>query len=312
MLDSAAISGARRALPRFAPPFSTGPRIMNGWLHPSRPSRDVTIVICTYERPEHLRRGLVSLALQRRLTEGFEVVVTDDGSQDGTADMVADFARTVDFPIAFTSHPHEGYQVSRTRNDGARLARGSYLLFLDGDCIVPHDHLAQHLAFRRRGVVALGDCCRLDEATSARVTDDVLASGEYQQWATPAERRRLWERHAKSWFYALIGHRRKPNLIGNNVGVWREDFVRVNGYDENYREWGCEDDDFGLRLRWGGCRMRSILGRTWTYHLWHPPHSSVPQQWHDGANAQYFLSRPQTPWCANGLVKEPAVAGRAA
>ena len=278
---------------------------MNGWIHPWRASRNFTVVICTYERPEHLRRGLVSLAVQRDLPEGFEIVVTDDGSSDATADVVAEFAKTVDIPIAWTSHPHEGYQVARTRNDGARLARGRYLLLLDGDCIVPQDHIAQHIKFRRPRTVVLGDCCRFDEEQSQRVTDEVIESGEFVHWAPRSERRRLWKRHLKSYYYKLIGRPCKPPLIGNNVGLWREDYVRVNGFDENFREWGCEDDDFGRRLHWAGVRTRSILAKTWAYHLWHEPHPTVPTRWRDGRNVSYFLSRAKAPRCENGLLKTP-------
>lgn len=276
---------------------------MNGWIFPRRKPRDLTVVVCTYQRPRHLRRGLLSLAVQRGLPQAFEVVVSDDGSQDETADVVADFARIVDFPVAWTTHPHTGYHVSRTRNDGVRLARGNYLVLLDGDCIVPHDHLARQLEFRRPGTVAIGDCCRLDEVASQRVTDDAVVSGEYQQWAPAADRARLWTRHRRAWWYNLIRHPRKPVLIGNNVGLWHADYARVNGYDENYRGWGCEDDDFGRRLRWAGCRLRSILGRTWAYHLWHPPDPTMPSRWREGANVKYYLARQRMPWCEQGLCR---------
>jgi GT2 family glycosyltransferase len=111
--------------------------------------------------------------------------------------------------------------------------------------------------------------------------------------------------------YSFIGHPRKPALIGNNVGCWRADYERVNGYDENYREWGCEDDDFGLRLRWAGCRVRSILGRTRAYHLWHPPHPSMPARWRDCKNTEYFLSRPRKARCENGFHRENVPAASA-
>ncbi len=276
---------------------------MVGWISSRHKPRNFTIVVCTYQRPEHLRRCLLSLALQENLSEGFEVVVTDDGSQDESEDLVGEFARTADFPVAWTSHVHEGYHASRTRNEGARLARGSYLLFLDGDCIVPRDHLAQHLSFRRPGSVASGDCCRLDEVRSPLVNDAIVQSGEYQRWVSAEEQKRMWKRHRRVWFYNAIRHPRKPSLIGNNVGVWHADFVQVNGYDENFRNWGCEDDDFGRRLRWAGLRLRSILRRTWAYHLWHPTDPTAPQRWRHGANVEYFLSRPPVAWCENGLNK---------
>lgn len=276
---------------------------MQGWVFPHRRARDLTVVVCTYQRPGNLRRVLLSLAMQRDLREGFELVVTDDGSQDETEDVVAEFARTVDFPVAWTSHAHDGFQASRTRNDGVRLARGSYLLFLDGDCLVPHDHLARHLDFRRPGGVAAGDCCHLDEVQSQRVTEDVVRSGEYHRWALTSERKRLRRQHRKHWFYNAIRHATKPPLKGGDVGIWHADYVRVNGYDENYRGWGCEDDDLGRRLRWAGCRILSILGLTCTYHLWHPADPSVPRRWGEGGNVKYFLSRPRVPACDNGLMK---------
>ena len=113
----------------------------------------------------------------------------------------------------------------------------------------------------------------------------------------------MWKRHRRVWFYNAIRHPRKPSLIGNNVGVWHADFVQVNGYDENFRNWGCEDDDFGRRLRWAGLRLRSILRRTWAYHLWHPTDPTAPQRWRHGANVEYFLSRSPVAWCENGLNK---------
>ena len=39
----------------------------------------------------------------------------------------------------------------------------------------------------------------------------------------------------------------------------RADYERVNGYDENFVGWGCEDDDLRLRLRHAGVRIESIL-----------------------------------------------------
>ena len=48
------------------------------------PSVEIAVVLTTYERPEHLERSLASLALQQGVDGKFEVIVTDDGSQDRT------------------------------------------------------------------------------------------------------------------------------------------------------------------------------------------------------------------------------------
>ena len=74
----------------------------------------------------------------------------------------------------------------------------------------------------------------------------------------------------KARFYSLLHHRSKPKLFGGNVGVWRSDFERVNGYDETFEGWGCEDDDLAYRLRKTGMRIASIMRWVRAFHIWHP------------------------------------------
>ena len=264
---------------------------------------DIALLVSTYHKPHHLRRCLESIALQECGLGRFEVVVTDDGSQDETEQIVRDFGRSMSFRVGFTTHPHKTFQLARCRNEGVRASTAPYVLFLDGDCVLPRDHIAIHLEVRRSGIVMAGDCCRLDEAASARISSDVICSDRYTEWVPSSERTRLARRHRRAWYYNLIRHPSKPRLVGNNVAVWRRDFERVNGYDEDFEGWGCEDDDFGIRLRRVGVRVRSILGRTFTLHLWHPPDVTAPKLWREGTNVQYLKQKDRPARCQNGLHK---------
>src|SRR5262249_23663687 len=84
------------------------------------------------------------------------------------------------------------------------------------------------------------------------------------------------------------------------------DFERVNGFDENFRGWGCEDDDFGRRLRAAGVRPVSILNHTCLYHLWHPPAPTRPDSWQKGVNVAYLQRPLPLTRCLNGLTKRSA------
>lgn len=274
-----------------------------GLLMPASPQ--IALLLSTYQRPLHLRRALLSIALQRVDHRLFELVVTDDGSTDETPDLVREFARTADFPVQFVSHAHDGFRLAQCRNEGAAASRAPYLLFLDGDCVLPPDHVQIHLERRRPGLVMAGDCCRLEEEPSARVTDDVIRSGSFQSWGSPREERRLRKLDRASRFYRFIRHPTKPKLIGNNVGIWRIDYERVNGYDENFHGWGCEDDDLRYRLRRAGVQIESILRWTRTYHLWHPSEPTAPARWREGLNVGYLLRKGRLTRCRNGLIKRP-------
>lgn len=264
---------------------------------------EIALLLSTYQRPRHLTKALESIALQQGVAGRMELVVTDDGSTDETPAIVADFAREVDFPVHFTTHPHTTFQLARCRNEGVRASRAPYVLFLDGDCILPSDHVRTHLERRKPGVVMAGDCYRLEQFASEQVTSEYIRSGEFCGWAPESEIRRLRKLDRSSRFYQFIRHPTKPKLIGNNVGIWRADYERVNGYDENFRGWGCEDDDLRYRLRAAGVRIESILRWTRTYHLWHPTDVTAPDSWKKGANVSYLLRKGRLTRCRNGLHK---------
>jgi glycosyltransferase involved in cell wall biosynthesis len=263
---------------------------------------EIVVLVSSYERPQHLRRVLHSLDCQVGVEGRFEVVVTDDGSTDETLEVVRKFAQRVAFPVGLTTHPHEDYRLAQCRNEGVRASTAPYLLFLDGDCLIPPDHLWQHLARRSPGVVHAGFCVELDELTSEKIDIAAVRTGAFQEFAPHCELQRLTRLDRKSRFYNLLRHPSKPKLFGGNVGIYRTDYEAVNGYDENFVGWGGEDDDLRLRLRQSGRQIRSILRWTRTYHLWHPPGPTTPRRWREGANIAYLQrpgSRPTK--CVRGL-----------
>jgi len=273
---------------------------------PASTARDIALIINTFQKPRHLALVLASIAAQSGVDGRFEVIVSDDGSTDGTAALVRDFATQASFPVRFTSQPHDGFRLARTRNAGARLSASDYLLFLDGDCILPRDHVAAYLERRRPGQALLGYCARLPEDTSARLDAAAIATTDLPSLASAPERRLLAKRFRKAWWHAMLRHPTKPRLAGGNCGMWRHDFEAVNGCDERFVGWGQEDDDLGLRLRAAGVRLESILDRTWSMHVWHPVDTSATPRWRDGVNVPYFLRRGRLKRCRHGLLDRAA------
>ncbi len=248
-----------------------------------------------------MERVLASVAAQRGVAGRFEVVVSDDGSGDDTFNVVRRFADQVEFRVRFTTHPHRGFQLARCRNEGVRASAAPYLLFLDGDCIIPEDHIHRHLDARQRRVVWAGYCCRLNRRTSEQIDVAAVRSGDFLKLIPDHELRKLARLHRKSLWYNLIRHPTKPKLFGGNIGIWRSDYESINGYDERFVGWGGEDDDLRLRLRRVGVRVKSILKWTRTYHLWHPPAPSAPGKCSEGVNIPYLTKAGRPAICERGL-----------
>jgi hypothetical protein len=187
-------------------------------------------------------------------------------------------------------------------------SRAPYLIFFDGDCIFPRDHLRQHIRARRPGLVRTGDSYRLEEDPTCRIDDLAVARGTFVNLVSAQELRRMRRRWMKESLYAALRHPTKPKVMAGNLAVWRKDFERVNGFDEQFIGWGCEDDDLGQRLRQSGVRIAPIFGYTQAYHLWHPSHPSRPAKWRDGANVEYLFRRDKPIRCVVGLSAHRSIA----
>ena len=103
---------------------------------------ELSVVIPTHNRREFLRACLDSFEQQSAPAGTFEVVVVIDGSTDGTAEMLSEFASS--FELSVLTQPQAG--ASAARNAGAGRARGRVLLFVDDDMTAASSLVSAHLA----------------------------------------------------------------------------------------------------------------------------------------------------------------------
>ena len=262
---------------------------------------EVALIISTCERHYHLRRCLLAIPLQKGVQDRIEVVVTDDGSRGATLDVVREFALSVNFPVRYTTHPHTDFQLARCRNEGVLASTAPYLVFLDGDLLIPRDFVALHLTHRLPHTVVVGDSCWLDDKTSRQITESDVFTGNYARWASESERKRL---RKKAWRAALYCHLRianRPRMKGGNVAMWRDDFQQVNGYDQDFVGWGLEDTDLQRRLGKSGVRFQSSMSWTQTYHMSHARDPSYVCKARGTNNETLLKQRSRPTVCFNGL-----------
>ena len=88
-------------------------------------------------------------------------------------------------------------------------------------------------------------------------------------------------------------------IRGCNFSLWREDMLRVNGYNEAFIGWGREDSEFAARLMNAGVRRLDLRGRALCFHLWHPPASRGQLPANDGLLEQTI--REKIARCECGL-----------
>ncbi len=186
-----------------------------------------SVVIPTYNRRRSLERVLNGLKLQEYPHEQLEVIVVNDGSEDGTSDMV----RQANLPFAVGLLEEGNLGPAAARNLGVEHAHGPFVLFLDDDVIPTPQLLIEHAA-------AHGN--RLDRV----VIGTMLGSGrERAPWLR-------WESVKLAEQYAAMERGAfKPTpwqFYTGNASVRREHVLNAGGFDARFRR--AEDIELGFRL----------------------------------------------------------------
>lgn len=243
----------------------------------------VGLVINTYNQPEYL--GRVLQAVSRQVSRPDEVLLADDGSGSETKTAFVNWAASQkEICSVHIWQEHEGFRRSRILNEAIARSRSEYLVFLDGDTI-PHPlFIADHRELRRANAFIQGHRALLKQSGAAW-----FGLGSF----STDRRRALWTLQLQGWKHAFRWPRpwvrRRQDLRGVrgcNLAIWREDLVRVNGYNEAFKGWGREDSELAVRLMNSGVRRLDARGRALCYHLWHPVASRAGLSTNDALLAQ--------------------------
>ena len=89
----------------------------------------------------------------------------------------------------------------------------------------------------------------------------------------------LRSRLLRHWMATRYG-RRIDHLRGCNMAFWRDDLIRVNGFNEDLTQWGHEDGEIAFRLHFAGVGKKSLKMGGCVYHLYHPEASRSGEQRH--------------------------------
>ena len=179
----------------------------------------VSIVLPAYNHARYVGEALASVAAQTY--RKFELIVIDDGSFDGTAEVIAKELQRLELPARFVSRPNRG--APATLNEGAALATGRYLAFLNSDDYYAPDRLAALVDGIARPGIAWGFSlvAQVTPDSKGEATDGTAPAGSYWQL-----QRSLLGSDSNS--FALLQH--NVAVSTGNLFVERELFASLGGF----------------------------------------------------------------------------------
>ncbi len=200
-------------------------------------SPHLSVIIPTYQRRFLVERALQALAQQTMPPTNYEVIVSIDGSEDGTREMITQF------PAPYRLHglwqPNRGRAAAC--NAGIRKASGDVIVFLDDDMEAAPRCLAAHW----------------QSHTTSKQLGVIGSAPFYLEPNSPP-----FVRYMSAGFNSRLERLGQPkyeisfqDAYTGNFSVRREVLLGLNGFDEDFKFYGYEDYELAWRLLQAGVRL---------------------------------------------------------
>lgn len=228
---------------------------------------DTSLIITTYNWPEALKLTLSSVLNQS--LKPSEIIIADDGSGPETSRVIKEIMNTSNTTWCHVRHDDSGIRQARIKNLAVRYSHAQYLVLIDHDVVLHPDFIADHLAMVRKGTFLQGKRVFLPEHLTKKYLSDF-------SFSPPSPFSRGFNNRKNAFRFPLLGKTlSRPKtfqtiLRGCNLSMHREDFLRVDGYDEAFDQlWGREDSDICYRLFHSGVKIKNLWFSALQYHLEH-------------------------------------------
>jgi len=214
-----------------------------------------TIQLCTYNRAQLLGRVLDACFEQTTGSSEYEVVLVNDGSTDETPAVIAGAQTRATCPFTVVNQPNGG--LAKARNAGLARSAGQRVILIDDDVLPLPNFVEEHLRSHAAHATAIVRGAAINVENF-----DVLPAPLYS-----------WRNYSGNYFWTT------------NVSVPLATLRAVGGFNESFAEYGWEDIDVGLRLRFAG--VKAVFNpRAIVYHYKPRPQAADVEKMVRQARAQ--------------------------
>jgi glycosyltransferase involved in cell wall biosynthesis len=224
------------------------------------------LIATTYNWPEALELILLSVLNQTVFPN--EVIIADDGSREDTKQLIDDFKKKFPVPLIHVWHEDNGFQKTKILNKAIAAAQSDYIIQIDGDIIINKNFIKDHLTHAQKGQFLFGSRVNIKKVflkelfIKKKIYFNFFSKGIKKRFRTiriPIYTNFIKQNHVVS-----------SKLRGCNMSFWKDDIIKINGYNEKFIGWGCDDYELGYRLHSYGIAGRRLKFSGIVYHIFHP------------------------------------------
>ena len=221
-----------------------------------KPSLKASVIVASYNQKDTLKLNLLAWMQQTYPLELIEVIVADDGSNDGTEELANNLMTRLPISLKFYTQEDKGFRLAKIRNEGVALSNGDVVLFVDADTIPCREYVWEHMKYYHvsDNLAVVGMRHRIkNNITQEYILDkhklDLLSQlPMIEDPGTP----RYMKKWRKEVLFNNVTFRRHWNAWGGFHGTLtscrRKDYIGVGGYDERFTVYGQDSIDMANRL----------------------------------------------------------------
>lgn len=229
----------------------------------------VALVISTYNWPEALELILRSVLIQSKLP--YEILIADDGSTNSTKEVIEKYRPQINCKLTHVWHEDKGFMKSIILNKTIAKSTSEYIIQIDGDCFMHPKFVENHKDNIEKNLYLYGTRVRIKE----KYVKNIYA---LKNLNISFFKSGLKKRLRNIYLPSIAKSYKKKNSIspkyrGCNFSFWKDDFIKINGYDEDMKGWGREDSELAIRLHNNGVKTKRLKFSGIVYHLDHKEES---------------------------------------
>ncbi|MDQ2719289.1 MAG: glycosyltransferase family 2 protein [Bacteroidota bacterium] len=225
----------------------------------------VDILISTFNWPQALESIFLSILGQTRLPD--RILIADDGSGYETQMLIDKYRRFFNCPVEHIWQEDKGFRKTIILNKAMKYAGSDYIIQIDGDIVLHKNFIKDHLNNALKKTFVQGCRTILNDSQTRKALNKNINSFKFFSYGIKNRLNAL--RIPFLSFLIKTDPGCSKNIKACNLAFWREDYVAVNGYDNLFHGWGCEDDEFAARLINYGVKKRRLKLAAICYHLNH-------------------------------------------
>jgi len=266
----------------------------------------VTLIISVYKDTENLSCILEALSLQTHTAD--EIIISEDG-QDANMSAFVSRAKSSWPEIVHLSQEDNCFRKNIALNKAVSISKNELLIFIDGDCVPHKEFISAHTRNCQPGLISVGRRAEPGPFFSALIKKNKWFLRAIQnKWfylilLTPMTIDK--GKNIEAGFYSPFLHSKNLNkkigLLGCNFALYKQDILKINGFNEDYIHPGIgEDADVEWRLNQIDIKSINVKFLAIEYHLYHKSKYIFSKQ---NLNIFNNIKRNKTIICINGITK---------